>query len=1331
MPRFQFEDGAIVEFEKEPTADDLRKAYAAMFPQARKPTATAPQKSIWQRIGEALSATDEAERLQAERVAASGKAQFEAGKEQMRQGAETFKSDKAKGASQVFRGATQAAMPVLAPIAAPALVAGGLPAIASAGIGIVASQGVEKGLKAVGAPEGVAELAGDIAGLPGYTAAGAKVAGAVFAKPKVVPKPKPAGPNIFRPQTKSVEKEVLESATVPAKTAQQSAAAWKDPNPPVFKSAKESADVFESQPLPGPRGPKTNRQQRRESIAPQDQSVPEQILRVQDRREQLAKELTGKTWDQLDNSERITIDDLITGNQPAAQPKSRPSPKVVQPKEPKPVFAAPQSVVPAAIKSTTPDEIVSALAKLESGPGNYVTLPEIRKALPNVSDEEIGKAMLQGARDEKIYLARFGTNPSENEVGQLLNLAGENFIGFARNPETTAAAKTGPFKKPVSPRRMAAQKGAVVVPVDKLRQGAQKVRTELTDRYAALRDLEKDFNIPLEESAYIGARSFGGHQGKIQDRLIDLARTVRPAKKEGYLKDALDYAVLERHEELGGRLPNYTMPNGQTLADVAAQKTAMEQRLGPRRIAQINDLNKALRDYSDTLLQEMRDGGLISDAAYQAIKKNNEKYIPFQRVQNALEEVDKVLPYSKENFSVASQDVVRSIQGSEKEIVDPLEALVKNTFKAKAAIERNSIARKMAAYADRPEFSGVVYKLKTGQRVSPTLETISYLDDGQKSQVAVPAGVAAAMKNLNKESADVITRAMAFWGRALRAGVTLDPIFMAKNTMRDFQTAVVTEGITPMDWARGMVASLTRGVDQKKVPQWLAKKGVGDDTYRQFLRSGGAFGGFYHHGNLPETAANLIASPGMKVAKTIIDPRELFGILPAMEKMGETAELASRLAVFQKAQRAGKGLQEAGWRARTGTVDFERAGTKMKIINMMVPFLNARLQGTLNLARVAKEAPMATAFRLSAVAGMPALATYFYNLENHPEEWGQIADYEKDNNYILIYGKGRNEKGDLTDAIKIPKGEVKPFVNTMIDMLEELRGTNEKDWKRIATTFLSDLSPVPFERGGKPSAGAAMSAVLPPPVKSGIQLATGKDLYTGRDIVSRQFDETASPHKRYGTETPTVFVKTAEKLSSAGLEVSPEALKHEAGTLFGHLGRKAADALPSQAKPGINLNRVLQKSAEGFVGAKAGQTSKSFERVKDLETARADRMTDVQRAADMIVRDVRERGAALPDRVNQATEQLLKAYPQLKREEAMRSLMDEIKDIVSAETEGLTPYERVLRRTPIEVRAQRIIEEARAQSDPQKVAAYLTNLANKKILTPQVREYIIRQAQAQ
>lgn len=312
MPRFQFEDGAIVEFEKEPTADDLRKAYAAMFPQAKPSPAPAPQKSIWQKAADLVSSgvmqEAEANKAAGENIyeqTKGGIAQAKAGAQAVRHGKNW--DERAGGLSDVVRGAGTAVAPLLAPVAGAALTAGGLPAIASLGAGLIAQPLAEKGLESAGVPPGMSRLGGDVVGAFGFTKAGAKIAAA--AKPKVVPKPKTPGPNIFRPQTKSVEKEVLQSAAVPAKTAQESASAWKDPSPPVFKSAKESAEVFETR----THDPKPlNRQQRRESIIPKDDSVPEDVLRVQDRREQVAKELTGKPWSQLENSERITVDELIT-----------------------------------------------------------------------------------------------------------------------------------------------------------------------------------------------------------------------------------------------------------------------------------------------------------------------------------------------------------------------------------------------------------------------------------------------------------------------------------------------------------------------------------------------------------------------------------------------------------------------------------------------------------------------------------------------------------------------------------------------------------------------------------------------------------------------------------------------------------------------------------------------------------------------------------------------------------------------------------------------------------------------------------------------------------
>lgn len=1259
----------------------------------------------------------------------------EHGIETMRAGADTAREGlrnvqtpgkRAKGASQIIRGTMEAASPIAIPLAAPLMIAGGPAALGGAAIGAGMSKATEAGLKALGVDEGVSELAGDLAGLPGYTGSANAILkglrGPQAIRPNIIRRPE--GPNIFPPDIPAATAgvrpaaEAMKAPGIVGKSAEESAALFQQMPQP--KSAMESAKVFERPSSP-------NQAQRRASVEPVAEGIPEEVLRAQDRREQLAQKLTGKPWQELNNPERIQIDELLRG-EATREPKARPikvqprgKPAVSQGRQlsqrgaisGEDVQDAAKAFVKTArrvLERAPKQRVEDALTSLEE-PGIEIYTGKLREAT-GLPKQEFDQAVLDLSREGKVFLAEHDhpnniSAADRDALVQYTTPTGEtqHFVAVAKRPE------------PRNP-----EKGAVVVPVEDIREGSRKLRTALTDRYAELADLEKGLGIPLEDSAHVGARSFGGHQGKIEDRLIDLARIVRPAKKSGLLKEANDYATLERHLELGGRLPNYKIPGGKTLADIASEKQAFEAARNPAQLKQVNDLNVQLRDYSDTLLQELRDAGIISPKGYQAIKANNEKYIPFQRLKNVVDEIDRSIPAGSNAFSVAGQNLIQKVEGSSLEIADPLESLVRNTFRAKSLIERNTVAQKLAAYANRKEFSGVVMHLKPGQTPGPGYDSISYLQNGVKHQVAVPTGVAAAMKNLNKESADIVTRAMAFWGAALRSGVTLDPTFMAKNLIRDVQTAHVTQGLGPADFAYGLVASLTRGIDQKSVPAWLSKIGAGDETYRQFLRSGGAFGGFYHHGNVLATARNLTTPTSVRVLKTVVNPLEL------MRTAGETAELGTRLGVFRKASRAGSSLEEAGWKARTGTVDFERAGNQMRVINMMVPFLNARLQGTLNLARTAREAPMATAFRLATVAGVPALATYFYNATEHPQEWSEIADYEKDNNYIIITGNGRDERGNLTQAVKIPKGEVKPFVNTAIDMLEYLRGTNQKEWRKIATTFMSDLSPVPFERGGNPSIGAAGSAVLPPPLKSVVQLATGKDLYTGRDTVPSRPAEPASPSKRYGNDTPIPFVKAGQALSRVGVEVSPEALKHEMGTLFGHLGRRATDVMPTAESPRLNFGKLFTGMGKAFSGAQTGQTSTQYDQMHQDATARANRMSDVQRAADLMVKELdklpdAEFGSKLEGIRNRAIDSVMEQNPRLSREEALRLVDEEASDILTAKAEGLTPFERTLRRQPAEVRAASIARQIEALP-PDKLSEVIKRYRDKKILTDKVEDEI-------
>lgn len=1106
--------------------------------------------------------------------------------------------ERAKGASRMLRGGAQAAAPALAVPLAMAAARTPVPVLATMGAGMAAQYGVEKGAKALGVPEGVAELAGDVAGLPGY--AGAMGAGARSLRnlPWLKNAPKQAAESAA---------EVLARETIPAAS-----------------PAKESAKVFDK--ALSTRESMAAAKAKKQAVQIPEEGVPEEIARLEDSRQRVSQQTTGKPYEQLADTEKQVVDDLVA--------ESAANQGVREPKGPPPISSR----------------------RLERNQRGALSIP---------SKEEIKSGISEA----------------------LLN-----------------------FEEKVA------------------------------DRYARIRDLEKVANIAPEDSVFVGARQYGGHAGKIQDKLIDLRRILRPAKKDGFLNDAIEYAKMERHEERFNADPqNYVIEGNKTIQDVLAGKAGLEQKLGPDGMKKVNAFNTELRDYNDSLMRELLDSGIISKESYDAMRAANQKYIPFQRVEHMKElmDADKI-PAGSNALSVASQNIVHGLTGSEKEIFDPVQSIVRNTYRVKSLVERNNIAKQMAAHADRPEFKGAVIKLKPNQQASGAFDSVSYMENGVAQKVAVPKGVAAAMRNMSKEEADIITRSMAWWGRALRTGVTLDPVFMAGNIIRDYQTATAAAklnglGFTPVDWAAGLISAATRGIPENVVPK-AVKGTVGEGTYRKFLRSGGAFGGFYHHGNLPETAAGLTQSTGTKVLKTVVNPAEM------MRVVGETFELAPRLGTFRKALKQGQSDVGAGWTARNATVDFERRGATMKAVNMMVPFLNARLQGTLNLKRAVQEAPMATAMRLGVVAGLPAMAVYFNNRLNFPKEFDSIADWEKRNNYVFIYGPGRDKDGNLTDAIKIPKGEVGPIINTVEDTLDYWYGKDQKSFRKKAIEFLNNISPVEFAEDGDPSIRKVASSVAPPLAKSAAEIGFGKSMYTGRDIVPQgKVRQPSTPSKQYTSETGLPFIKVAQGLSAVGAEVSPMALEHTAGTLFGHLGRRAAQASPTEETwqsfmegkgptLGLRMGKVGEGMEKRFFGANAqSQTSRNYQDLRSDETAYNDRANELQRASETILKDFDGKSFdSLQPKLNQAYDALRGKMPDEPAEKVAEMLVDEVVGDIEAKQKGLEPFERSLLRMPAEVRARNIMRQVGRIEDATQKTQLLERYFDKKIITDKVAEEMSR-----
>lgn len=469
--------------------------------------------------------------------------------------------------------------------------------------------------------------------------------------------------------------------------------------------------------------------------------------------------------------------------------------------------------------------------------------------------------------------------------------------------------------------------------------------------------------------------------------------------------------------------------------------------------------------------------------------------------------------------------------------------------------------------------------------VPPGQKEISVYRDGLKETWSLPEAVHDALQGLNREQIDLVTKVAAQGSKALRAGATsLNAAFVPSNMVRDYWTASLNSsvGFVPMDWARGLASAVKK-----------------DAVYREFIKNGGGFSTFSEMRKSAPTASSMTDGRLLTAAKTVANPKELFAAV--VEKAmypAELTELAPRLGVFARAQRKGLSAEQAAFLGRDSTIDFAKAGNVGKVANLWVPFLNARIQGTANTFRAVRDRPARSALVLGGMVGLPTIATHAWNTANYPDIWDDIATYEKENNWLLIFGNGRDGRGNPTDVVKVPKGDIgRVFGNPVEAFLEYARRNKPQDFNEILAQTVSDLSPVGFVRDGKLDAGVAASQLLPPPAKVVVETAQGKSLFTGRDIVPQSMQK-RSPAEQYRHDTPEWAVRVGK---AAG--VSPLLVMNAMGTQFGGLGRQIAD--PSKAGKTI---------AGRFVGARGGESEhKWMELAEKLEQGHYDEQASLQR----------------------------------------------------------------------------------------------------------------------
>ena len=175
-----------------------------------------------------------------------------------------------------------------------------------------------------------------------------------------------------------------------------------------------------------------------------------------------------------------------------------------------------------------------------------------------------------------------------------------------------------------------------------------------------------------------------------------------------------------------------------------------------------------------------------------------------------------------------------------------------------------------------------------------------------------------------------------------------------------------------------------------------------------------------------------------------------------VEAASNAIEMAPRLAEYICSRETGLSVQESLLRAQDVTTNFGRGGIFAKKLNATImPFLNPAIQGFSKMARAYTGKDAAQSWiNLIVRSVMLGIAATALNdlLHDDDEDYNNLSDYVKENNYVLSFGDG--------NFLKIPKGRVVSVFGGAYLRSKWYAQGDEDAWEGYLSNIASAVTPV-------------------------------------------------------------------------------------------------------------------------------------------------------------------------------------------------------------------------------------------------------------------------------
>lgn len=625
-------------------------------------------------------------------------------------------------------------------------------------------------------------------------------------------------------------------------------------------------------------------------------------------------------------------------------------------------------------------------------------------------------------------------------------------------------------------------------------------------------------------------------------------------------------------------------------------------------------------EWNLALWQKKLDAGLISREQYD----NGSKIVDYVPGLRHFDEAEATMA-ERGAGSRGKGAMVRRFQGSDRDVINPIDSLIADAYQTSMAIARNDAVKALGRLADlagpgagrwveripareiratlvdgadaverlakeaglagpdiatfRDEVTDLLggtlpegFKIfKMGQINEKGEAIVWYREGGELTPLRLADGaegakLLGAFDVMTRDETAFLLEFLAKPASYVRLGITTHPTFLIANFVRDQVASTILFG-QPFDRLGGSL------------------KGMADDLFgreaaQSYMRVGGISGGAstatLREGQVMKDAAAATMS-GLKARTTTLS-----GLL----EMTETAETATRLGnfgIFFDAAK-GRGLNdweasfEAAYRARD-VLDFDRRGSRTMAISRIIPFLNASLQGTDKVVRetlvpwaksmngdiltAEEQRQLAASGAIVARLGMATVASMglWALTSQHPDAL-DVPDRIRATHWVIPF---------LGDWYVVPKPfEMAAVINIGEHAWDAFWRKDPTAAQRWVSGLYDVLAPPSLLEGN-------------PLLKAAYEVKTGVDFFTGRPVVPEHM-KALEPWLQYTHRTSSLG-----KRLGAAANVSPQWIDHMVTGFSGSWGRSvlALSDWASGEKPAIGWweavlnNRFVKDASKG------------------------------------------------------------------------------------------------------------------------------------------------------